>query len=164
MSAQSGKVVFVRGFDILERLSHNGPPGRGQVQPPGAAVCRVKRSLQEGPRLELACHLTGHHPTGPGVLGEPSLSRRSILVVGQPPERGKQHELDVRQLVRLQHRANPSLPRQRDAPQQQARALLGFVELGARTCRYDDRSLARAISDAIVSGKSAVIMGPTCCA
>ena len=98
------------------------------------------------------------------MLGEPSLSRRVILVVGQPPERSEQHELDVRQLVRLQHRANPSLPRQRDPPQQQAWALLWRLEPGARTCCYDEPSLAKAISDAIVSGKSAVIIGPTCCA
>ena len=96
------------------------------------------------------------------MLSEPSLSRRVILVVGQPPERGEEHELDVCQLVRLQHRANPSLPRQRDAPQQQARALLRRLEPGVRT-RYDERSSAKAISDAIVSGKSAVIIGPTCC-
>ena len=85
-------------------------------------------------------------------------------MVGQPPERGEEHELDVSQLVRLQHRANLSLPRQRDPPQQQAGALFRCLEPGVWTRRYDERSLARAISDAIVSGKSAVIIGPSCSA
>jgi len=80
------------------------------VQPPGAAVCRVKRSFQQSLRLELACHLTGHHRVGAGVLSQARLGGWLIFMVGKPPERGEQHELDVCQLVRLQHRANPSLP------------------------------------------------------
>jgi len=82
----------------------------------------------------------------------------------QPPQRREEHKLDVSQLVRLEHRPDPPLPRQRDAPQQKAGALFRFLEPGVWARRYDERSLARAMSDAIVSGKSAVIIGPTCCA
>jgi hypothetical protein len=65
--------------------------------------------------------------------------------------------------MRLQHGSNPSLPGQGDAPQQEAGALLRRLEPRPRT-RYEERSLATAINDAIVSGKSAVIIGPICCA
>jgi hypothetical protein len=67
------------------------------------------------------------------------------------------------QLVRPEHRPDPPLPGQGDAPQQETEAALWCVEPGARSRRsYDERSLAKAISDAIVSGKSAVIIGPIC--
>jgi hypothetical protein len=96
------------------------------------------------------------------MLSEPRLGGRLIFMIAQPPERGEQYELNVRQLVRLQYCADPSLPGQRDAPQQQAGALSRFLEMRVGTRRYDERSLARATSDTMVCGKSAVIIGPTC--
>jgi hypothetical protein len=69
----------------------------------------------------------------------------------------------VGQMVRRQRRADPLLPCQGGAPEQKAGALLWRLEARAWSRGgYWVRSFASAISDAIVSGKSAVIIGPIC--
>jgi hypothetical protein len=67
----------------------------------------------------------------------------------------------VRERVRRKSGADLPLPRERGAPEQEARALLRRPEPSAGGARgYDERSFASAISDAMVAGKSAVINGP----
>lgn len=62
-----------------------------------------------------------------------------------------------------QHRADLSLPRESDTPEQEAWALLGrAMERRRGGDGYAERSLASVINDAIVAGKSAVIIGPSC--
>lgn len=97
------------------------------------------------------------------MLGELGLSGRLAAMVLEPPQRGEQHELNVSQLVWRQRFADLALPGQRGAPEQKAGALLWSLVAGARgLVSYAERSWASAISDAIVTGKSAVIIGPSC--
>ncbi len=97
------------------------------------------------------------------MLGELGLPRLLAPVVLEPPQRGEKYELNVGQLVWGQRLANLALPRQRGAPEQKAGILLWCLVARARGCvSYAERSLASAISDAMVTGKSAVIIGPSC--
>ncbi len=69
----------------------------------------------------------------------------------------------MREVVRRERFTDQALPRQRDAPEQEAGALLWRVVNGGRgPIGYAERSLASRISALIVSGKSAVIIGPSC--
>jgi hypothetical protein len=67
----------------------------------------------------------------------------------------------VGEVVWRQRRSDLALPRERGAPEQEAGALLWRIVCRAGLpVRYEDRSFALAINDAIVAGKSAVIAGP----
>jgi hypothetical protein len=82
-------------------------------------------------------------------------------VVREPPEGRQEHELHVGQVVRCQRRPDRALPGQGGAPEQEPRAPLWCGKQRAWSPGgYRARSLASAIKDAIVSGKSAVIIGP----
>ncbi len=86
-------------------------------------------------------------------------------MVLEPPQGGEQDELHVGEPMWRQRRADPSLPREGDAPEEEAGTLLRRPMLGGwgRVC-YAERSLASASNDAIVAGKSAMMIGPSCLA
>jgi hypothetical protein len=68
----------------------------------------------------------------------------------------------VREVMGREGGADLTLPRERDAPEEESGALLGRAEpRSGRAARYAERSLASLTSAAIVSGKSAVIAAPT---
>ncbi|CAN5586174.1 hypothetical protein BH20ACT18_BH20ACT18_06170 [soil metagenome] len=123
--------------------------------------------------LERADDLRGHHPVGPGMIGQLSLTRPPISL-GKPPTSGEQDELDVGEPERPQRRRDRPLPSQGGVPEQEARAVprraparfahawlplpLPLPLLLSLSLRLPKAWWA---SDSIVLGMPAVICGPT---
>jgi hypothetical protein len=156
------EVLLVGRFDSRQRLAHQDLAARREVQQASAAVAWVLCPRQQASRLKLAQYLARHHRIGAGVLGQAGLGGFSVTMLGEPPQRGEQHELDVRELVGGQRLTDPPLPGEGGAPEQEAWALLGRAEPRRRR-GYDSRSFARATRECIVCAKSAVMAGPSSC-
>ena len=160
--AERREVAFVGRLDVLERAHHERAPGAGQPQPARPRVLGICGSLEQASPLEFAQHLAGHHLISSGLHGKACLGGRAVVVLGNPPQRRQQDELHVRQPVRVERGTNQALPGQSRAPEQEPRAPLRGAEPGSWPLRcYCERSLASWTSERIVSGKSAVISGPT---
>lgn len=159
---QRAEVRLVGSFDVGQGNAQQSTAGVGETHLPGAAVIAIDPALEESTIFELASYLTGHHRVDSGLRSQLCLGRMLAFVVFEPPKRGQEDELHVSELVWRQHRAHLSLPGERDAPEQEAWAVVWRTMQRARAgIAYADRSLANAINDAIVAGKSAVIIGPS---